>query len=190
MTYINSGDTITLSIAAKTSYGASPSSILDSVSLALQKDNLRVVSSQVQTSGFSESVTNLLTGSGNSFLATMKLQAQGDFNSDTDVADIVAHEIYVATGIFGAGGNYPQAVSVLSVNDVATGLGPAAPGPSGEPPSSSLSDIISGFFDKLQGAGTTLLVVVVGIIVLVLILAAYSPNTGHIARAATAAAVL
>ena len=183
--YINAGDMLTVSVAAVT-YGDSNSD-LSQASLALLNDNLQVISKTVQTSGFMQGIGNFLenpTSLTHPYLATLVIQAKSDFNDDTDVSSLVQHEIYNASSAaFGLGKNLPT-VSVTLVNGQPTGEAAAGAAP---PPGADLTDLITQFFQGLETGSITAIIILIGLVVLILVLAAYGPNVGGIAKAAAVA---
>lgn len=178
--YINAGDTLTISVSAVT-YGDSTTDLAQA-SVALLNDNLQVISKQVQTSGFMQSVGSLLSNPSltHPYLATLTVKANSAFNDDSDVSALVAHEVYQASGAIGTlGANYPT-VSVTQVNGQPTGEAAAGAAPA---PGESLTDIIDNFFSDLAAGSITAIVILVGLVVLILVLVAYGPNVGGITKA-------
>lgn len=183
--YINAGDIMTVSVSAVT-YGDSTSD-LAAASLKLLNDNLQVISKTVQTSGFMASIGSLLSNPSltHPYLATLSVKANSDFNDDTDVSALVAHEIFASSGAVGSiGQNYPT-VSVTAVNGNPTGEQAAGDAP---PAGQSLSDLITNFFSGLETAGVTGVIILVGLVILILVLVAYGPNVGGVAKTAAAIA--
>lgn len=183
--YVNAGDTLIVSVSALT-YGDSNTD-LSQAALAMLNDNLQVISKTVQTSGFMAAIGSLISNPSltHPYLATLTIQTKSAFNDDSDVSSIVAHEVYLASGSIGTiGANYPT-VSVTTINGVPTGEAQAGAPP---PPGSSLTDIITNFFSDLETGSITAIVILVGLVILILVLVAYGPNVGGVAKTAAAIA--
>lgn len=129
---------------------------------------------------------------------TLYLQCQT--GNDTDDATAIISEAFQDYS------GYPvSSVAITNIQAPAPATGLAAPGSStatGLPGNStntspgatmapdSFSNAISSFFSGLEAGGTALIVGIIAIVILVLILAAYSPNAKGLASAAAASAAL
>ena len=181
---IDAGTILTASIGGSTGYGfqSGDDIISDAVSLMSTNDGLIILSSQNAKASLIDQVTTISTP----FTATLKVKTTQAYASEDDVLSIINGDFYAGSG----NNTYPTG-SIVDVTPPggtaqATGEGSQpSPNPPGTP--QSISDAISNFFSGLQSTSQTLLIVVVGIVVLVLFLAAYGPNVGSIAKVAAIA---
>ena len=180
---IDAGTILTVSIGMRTSGLQSSDDIIAAASSLLStNDSIDTLSYKNQKSSLIDQITSIDTP----FTATMRVKTEQAYNQPDDVLSIVKGEFYAATG----NNQYPISGSVVNVTapggdttDTGEG-GQASPSPD---TSTSISDAISSFFSGLKSDVTTLLIVVAGIIILILFLAAYGPNVGGIAKAAALA---
>jgi hypothetical protein len=182
------GSTLSLSIQHQSSQGYA--AILSLVAARLSVDGIRVVDSNVTASGFLDQVLGSLSFSAVPYTVSMRIKTTVDYNEPGDALAVVEHEFYEADNEK----NFPTAGCITSITlpdgTIEQTDCQGQTGPGGKAPESSLSDIASNFFDSLKSAGWTLVVAIIGIVVLVLVLVAYSPNVGSAARAAAGAAIL
>jgi hypothetical protein len=148
---------------------------------------LQIVSSSVINSSLYTGILNTVTSLNpdQPFQADVQVLCLSAFAQASDVASLVAAAFYAVTG------NYPTSVSAVSVTApggtaAATGS-PALTATAAGGSSAGGGTVVNGIsslFSSLGTAGTSLLIGLAAIIVLVLVLVAYGPNIGKIAKAA------
>jgi hypothetical protein len=176
---INTEDTITFSVQNGDPHNMGYQTVLSKVSAMLAALGMQLQLNSAQGSDFTTQLTYALNSfQGTPYTLSIDVTVGEDYNTADDVGSIVANAFYTVSG------SYPT-ISAISVNGFSTGQS-AAGGPGGVQPGRGFSDYISDFFGGLKTDTTIALVVIVGIVVLVLVLAAYGPNVGGIARAAAA----
>ena len=162
-------------------------SVLQQASSQIAADGrFQVVSSAVINSSLYTGILNAVTSLNpdQPFQADIQVLCLSAFAQASDVASIIANFFYTVTG------NYPTSVSAVSVtppggNVGATGspaLSTTAVGGSSAAGGTVVNGI-SSLFSSLGTAGTNLLIGLAAIIILVLVLIAYGPNIGKIAKA-------
>jgi hypothetical protein len=181
---IPAGSILSVSIGGRTGITQSSDDIVNAASGLLGGSGLNVLTYSIQKSSI---LDQMMTVYHIPFTAQLRIQTTGDYDSADDILSIVKGQFYAATG----SSDYPTSGSVVSVTtpdgssqDTGEGI-QGNPNPGGA--STGIGDLVSNFFSGLQSTTTTLLIAVAGILVLILILAAYGPNTGAIARAVTLA---
>jgi hypothetical protein len=137
----------------------------------LSNFNLAVLQSDIQSEDFG-AYSCLYPGN---FTATIMLQP----GTDTDDSSINSEVSQAYSLVTRAS---PIAISVPSVNGQPTGQ-PTGGGGTSSDAVSSATDAISEFFKNLKSTGTAILVGLAAVIIIVLLIAAFGPNAGAIARA-------
>jgi len=171
---IDAGTVLNASIGMRTSGLQSSDDIISAASSLLStNDGIATLTYQNKKSSLLDQVTSIDTP----FTVTMNVKTSQAYNQPDDVLSIIKGEYYAATG----NNQYPVSGSIKVTSQTEDDLQQAAPSPDS---STSIGDAVSNFFSGLQSSVTTLLIVVAGIIILVLFLAAYGPNVGSIAKAA------
>ena len=174
---IDAGTVLSASIGMRTSGLQSSDDIISAASSLLStNDSINVLTYKNQKSSLLDQITSIDTP----FTVTMNVVTSQAYDQPDDVLSIIKGEFYAATG----NNQYPVSGSIRVTTAAAGDLTQEAPSPDS---STTVSDAISKFFSGLQSSVTTLLIVVAGIIILVLFLAAYGPNVGSIAKAAAIA---
>jgi hypothetical protein len=185
---ILAGSIVDVQLTASTGLTSTPDSVLQQVSGVLASGGqLTSVGPSIlngSTSGIALS-TLLSLSSDQPFQADFPVLTQCEFAAQGDVASIVANAFYQVTG------NYPTSVNVVSVTPPSGVTVPASAPPlsaSGVGGSTSgggaVTTSIQNGLASLGSAGTSLLIGLAAIIILVLVLVAYGPNVGKIASAA------
>lgn len=176
------GSQLDVSIQAQSTLKKGYSAILSDLAARLPVQNVAVLTSTAQASGFFDQVLGGLTLSNVPFVVNMRVVTNVDFDKPNDVLAVIEHELYEATGE----DNYPTAGCVTAINGDATDCAGQV-GPGGKKPESSLSDIVADFFKNLSSTAKTILYVIAGILILVLLIVAFGPNVPSVAKAAAIA---
>lgn len=167
---------------------ATPDAIIQqAVAIIASGGQLQSVNPQVTTSllaGFLNTLSSL--NSDQPFQVDFPVLCLTAFNLPTDVAAIVANAFYQVTG------NYPSAVTAVSVTPPnAAGTTPAlsSTGVAGSnagaaAAATGITAQITAAIQSLGSIGTNLLIGLAAIIILAIVLIAYGPNIGKIAGAA------
>jgi len=181
---LQNGSQLDLSIQAASTTTRGYAEILSLVSSQLPISGIYVVNSTVQASGLLDQVMGSLSLSDIPYTVNMRVRVTGDFADPNDVLQIVEHQFYEASNE----DNYPTAACITNIIDPQGNISPTdcagQIGPGGKPPEKSLSDVVKDFFDQVKSLGWTLIIAIIGIVVIVLALAAYGPNVPSIAKAA------
>lgn len=142
--------------------------IISEMTPFLSNNNLTVNSSNVAGSGALSIVT---LGAFGVDVVTLDLSTAGD-TDDITVTSEVAQAYQLVTKA------NPVSISIPQIGGTLTGQS----APSGISPT-GIEDTISGFFGKLQTAGTSLLIGLAAVVIIVLLIVAYGPNVKHVASA-------
>jgi hypothetical protein len=183
---IASGSTVDITLTSVTTTDTADA-IIQKVSQTLASDGrLTVRSTQVLGNIWNAVMGTISSLSINQpFQMEIKVQTNVAFSGTDDPLSIVANALYTVTG------EYPTTLSTISITPpggmAATSTGEAAPNPAGpggpQGTGSSIADAISRFFSDLTSTAKSLLIGLVAIIIIALVLIAYGPNVGSIARA-------
>jgi hypothetical protein len=168
MTTIPQGALFQVVLQGQTTLTKSPDQILAEMNPYLSSNGLSVLSTGVAASG---ALSFISLGAFGSYIATLNIQSYSD-TDDLTVTNEVAQAYTLVTKLA------PLSISVPSVSGSSTGQ----PSPSGVSPS-SIGDSISAFFAKLETAGTSLLIGLAAVVIVVLLIVAYGPNVKHVAAA-------
>lgn len=179
---IQQGSIVDVQLTSDTGASTADAVMQQAVSIIASGGQLTSVNPKVLTSLFA-GVLNFATSlsTDQPFQVDFPVVCNTAFNSAQDVASIVANSFYQVTG------NYPSAV---------TAVGVTAPNSQGTTPALSTSGVagndtggagigntVSSWISQLGSLGTNLLIGLAAIIVLTLVLIAYGPNIGKVARA-------
>lgn len=157
---------------AQTTANLNPSDVMNAVAAELSSEGYSVLATS-SSGGLLSTVTPLIQ---ESFQATYKIQVPYAVDTATLAAAVAQAHVDV-TGLVSSVITIPSYTDA-SGNAVSTGLAAATP--------TTLQGITGGigsFFSSISSGTQTILFVVVALVVLILILAAYGPNVGHIAAA-------
>lgn len=172
---ISGGDVLTYTGVWPTGLFTSQQTLLQAVSAILQNEPgttpfVFIRSSAISPTSFGTALSNL---TGAPFGITLQLTVDGDFGDAGDVQSLVDNAVYQASG------SLPSVSSITAVNGQATGAGSAATAANAQTSSvnvtQSVGEAISGFFSGLGATGTLLSVGVVIVIILIL-LAVFTPE--------------
>jgi hypothetical protein len=182
------GSLLTFSITSTTTASKTAAQVLAEVADELNGGgSLNVRSSKILT-GLTTGIVDMIAGLTPKipFQAEITVQTSVGFASPDDPLSIVNHAFYDSVG------ELPSTYSVTGIQRP----GEAAPSSTGQPgasaggaggsegPVSSIADAISNFFSGLKTTTISIIIGLVAIVILVLLLVAYGPNVGSIARAA------
>ena len=186
---ISSGSIVSLGVGASTRFDQDPDSVMQSVASALQAQGLPIRAYTTQTESAASQALGLLTFAPKNFTVKMQVQTYQDYDSTQDLLNAIVGEIYSETGFWPTQSSVTQVTSPDGVS-MSTGQPDVTnPSASSGSPTAGIAGSIEKFFTTLTSTTKWILIAVVGIVVLVLIVAAFSPNTPHIARAVAGAAL-
>jgi hypothetical protein len=166
MTTIPQGAPFQVVLQGQTTLTKSADEILAEMTPYLSSNGLSVLSTGVAASG---ALSFISLGAFGSYIATLNIQSYSD-TDDITVTNEVAQAYQLVTKLT------PLSISVPSISGSSTGQ----PSPSGIT-TSSIGDSISGFFTQLETAGTSLLIGLAAVVIIVLLIVAYGPNVKHVA---------
>jgi hypothetical protein len=179
---VAAGSTVSCQVSSTTTFFSSPDDVMSAVSSVLAQSGYGVRNASTQTAGVLDQILGM--GSNFPFQGSLDVQVPSAFADPSDVLSIVENAFYQTTGA------YPSAAAVISVTgpngglqQVSSGLSSSGIGGSTSGVTSSLTSGATGLLSGLAGAGSNLLIGAVVLILAVLLIVGYAPNTGKVAGA-------
>jgi hypothetical protein len=182
---VPAGSIVRCEVTATTQSFGSPDFAVQNVSSLLAQSGFGVVGASTTTPGMLDDLTGSVLGNGVQFQAVLDVQVPSAFGDPKDVLSIVENAFYQVTGA------YPTAASAPSVTSPGgsaqstgePGLSSSGIGGSGSGVTGAIASGLSNAGSSLLGVGSHLLIGVIVLIVAILFIVGYSPNTRAVAGA-------
>lgn len=179
---VQANSIVTCQVTSQTTFTQNADAVVQAASSMLASEGYGVLSASESDAGVLDTI---LSAGYISFQVTLQIQVPTAFGAETDVLSIVENAFYQVAG------SYPTSGTVTSVTPPggtpqATGLpsfSPTAIGGSGSGITSQVQATGSSLFSGLQSLGSTALIALAVLIIALVFVVGYSPNTRHVASA-------
>lgn len=173
---VSAGQAVGVVLQGRSKLGLTDSAIFAQMPPYLQNEGLSFLDSSIDAED-----TTALYGLPGFFQGTITVAPNGD--SDTDTISAQVSQAYVLVSK-----DQPLNVSIPNVGGTSTGLGtPQLPGSASAVQASAISaasstgNAVANFFSTIKSAGTSLLIGLAAVVIIVLLIVAFGPNVKHIA---------
>jgi hypothetical protein len=180
---VSAGSIVRCQVTSTTTFFSSPDDVVNHVSSLLVQSGYGVRNASTQTAGILDQILGV--GSNFPFQATLDVQVPSDFGDPSDVLSIVMNAFFQVTGAYPTAGSAPS-VTAPGGSAQSTGqpdLSNSGIGGSGSGVTSAVTGAVESAGSSILGVGSNLLIGVVILIVAILFIVGYSPNTRAVAGA-------